>query len=138
MDERYRKSLLYDFYGELLNEHQKQVFSAAIFDDMSYSELADEFGCSRQAAFDLVKRISNKLENYESKMGLLKRFTEAKDKMIILTSTVEDIKESLFSQQDNVILMPGHGPPTTLGAVKAFTADFQKMIQSPQNDRVRN
>ena len=101
MDERYRKSLLYDFYGELLNEHQKQVFSAAIFDDMSYSELADEFGCSRQAAFDLVKRISNKLENYESKMGLLKRFTEAKDKMNILTSTVEDIKESLFSQQDN-------------------------------------
>ena len=101
MDERYRKSLLYDFYGELLNEHQKQVFSAAIFDDMSYSELADEFGCSRQAAFDLVKRISNKLENYESKMGLLKRFTEAKDKMNILTSTVEDIKESLFSQKDN-------------------------------------
>lgn len=101
MDERYRKSLLYDFYGELLNEHQKQVFSAAIFDDMSYSELADEFECSRQAAFDLVKRISNKLENYESKMGLLKRFTEAKDKMNILTSTVEDIKESLFSQQDN-------------------------------------
>lgn len=101
MDERYRKSLLYDFYGELLNEHQKQVFSAAIFDDMSYSELADEFGCSRQAAFDLVKRISNKLENYESKMGLLKRFTEAKDKMNILISTVEDIKESLFSQQDN-------------------------------------
>ena len=101
MDERYRKSLLYDFYGELLNEHQKQVFSAAIFDDMSYSELADVFGCSRQAAFDLVKRISNKLENYESKMGLLKRFTEAKDKMNILTSTVEDIKESLFSQQDN-------------------------------------
>ncbi|MCR5106146.1 MAG: DNA-binding protein [Eubacterium sp.] len=103
MDERYRKSLLYDFYGELLNEHQKQVFSAAIFDDMSYSELADEFGCSRQAAFDLVKRISNKLENYESKMGLLKRFTEAKDKMNILTSTVEDIKESLFSQQDKDI-----------------------------------
>ena len=48
-----------------------------------------------------------------------------------------NIEKKIFSQQDNVILMPGHGPPTTLGAVKAFTADFQKMIQSPQNDRVR-
>ena len=49
-----------------------------------------------------------------------------------------NIEKKIFSQQDNVILMPGHGPPTTLGAVKAFTADFQKMIQSPQNDRIRN
>ena len=49
-----------------------------------------------------------------------------------------NIEKKIFSQQDNVILMPGHGPPTTLGAVKAFTADFKKMIQSPQNDRVRN
>ena len=57
MDDRYRQSLLFDFYGELLNEHQKTVFSAAIFDDMSYSELADEFECSRQAAFDLVRRM---------------------------------------------------------------------------------
>ena len=80
MEERLRKSLLYDFYGELLNEHQKQVFSAAIFDDMSYSELADEFGCTRQAAFDLIRRINNKLEGYEKKLGLVSRFSEARDK----------------------------------------------------------
>ena len=49
-----------------------------------------------------------------------------------------NIEKKIFSQQDNVILMPGHGPPTTLGAVKAFTADFKKMIQSPQNDRGRS
>ena len=42
-----------------------------------------------------------------------------------------NIEKKIFSQQDNIILMPGHGPPTTLGAVKAFTADFKKMIQSP-------
>ncbi len=48
-----------------------------------------------------------------------------------------NIEKKIFSQQDNVILMPGHGPPTTLGAVKAFTADFKNMIQSPQNDRGR-
>ena len=58
MEERLRQSLLYDFYGELLTDHQKSVFSAAIFDDMSYSELAEEFDCSRQAAFDLIRRIN--------------------------------------------------------------------------------
>ncbi|MCR5544770.1 MAG: DNA-binding protein [Eubacterium sp.] len=92
MEERLRKSLLYDFYGELLNEHQKQVFSAAIFDDMSYSELAEEFDISRQAAFDLVKRINNKLENYESRLGLVKRFLDARDKMEGLTKDVEELR----------------------------------------------
>ncbi|MBP3808889.1 MAG: DNA-binding protein [Eubacterium sp.] len=95
MDERLRKSLLYDFYGELLTEHQKAVFSAAIFDDMSYSELAEEFDCSRQAAFDLIRRINNKLEGYETKLGLLDRFSKAKDKMQELTQAVKDMNESV-------------------------------------------
>ena len=95
MDERLRKSLLYDFYGELLTEHQKAVFSAAIFDDMSYSELAEEFACSRQAAFDLIRRINNKLEGYETKLGLLDRFSKAKDKMQELTQAVKDMNESV-------------------------------------------
>lgn len=95
MDERLRKSLLYDFYGELLTEHQKAVFSAAIFDDMSYSELAEEFDCSRQAAFDLIRRINNKLEGYETKLGLLDRFSKAKDKMQKLTQAVKDMNESV-------------------------------------------
>ncbi|MCR5228177.1 MAG: DNA-binding protein [Eubacterium sp.] len=97
MDERLRKSLLYDFYGELLNEHQKAVFSAAIFDDMSYSELAEEFDCSRQAAFDLIRRINNKLEGYETKLGLLERFSKAKDKMQELSNAVSEMNESVNS-----------------------------------------
>lgn len=95
MDERLRQSLLYDFYGELLNEHQKAVFSAAVFDDMSYSELAEEFECSRQAAFDLVRRINKKLENYESKLGLLARFSNAKDKMEELSKAVTEMNSSV-------------------------------------------
>lgn len=95
MEERYRQSLLYDFYGELLNEHQKAVFSAAIFDDMSYSELAEEFGCSRQAAFDLVRRINSKLESYETKLGLVSRFSSAREKNKEVEEKLLEICESL-------------------------------------------
>ena len=38
-----------------------------------------------------------------------------------------NIQEKIYSQQDGTVLMPGHGPPTTLGAVKAFNKDFDKM-----------
>ena len=95
MDERLRKTLLYDFYGELLNEHQKSVYSAAIFDDMNYSEISDEFGVSRQAAFDLIKRIDRKLESYEERLGLLGRFLLARDKIDALKGSIESIENSI-------------------------------------------
>ena len=102
MDERLRQSLLYDFYGELLNDHQKAMFSAAVFDDMSYSELAEEFDCSRQAAFDLIRRINKKLEGYEAKLGLLERFSKAKDKMQELSSAVTEMQESVSASDIEV------------------------------------
>lgn len=95
MEERLRQSLLYDFYGELLTDHQKSVFSAAIFDDMSYSELAEEFDCSRQAAFDLIRRINKKLEGYEERLGLLERFTVAQGKMKELKASVIEMNDTL-------------------------------------------
>lgn len=99
MDDRIRQTLLYDFYGELLSEHQKAVFSAAVFDDMSYSELADEFNCTRQAAFDIVRRINHKLEGYEEKLGLLSRFETAKNKMNEMTDLVNEMKD-IISKKD--------------------------------------
>ena len=93
MDERFRQSLLYDLYGELLNDHQKAVYSAAVFDDMSYSELADEFEVSRQAAFDLVRRINKKLENYEAKLGLMNRFLAARERIDSLTENIDNIEK---------------------------------------------
>ena len=38
-----------------------------------------------------------------------------------------NIEQKIFSQQDGTVLMPGHGPPTTLGAVKAFNHDIDKL-----------
>ena len=99
MEERLRQSLLYDFYGELLTDHQKSVFSAAIFDDMSYSELAEEFDCSRQAAFDLIRRINKKLECYEERLGLLERFTVAQGKMNELKASVIEMNDTLENSE---------------------------------------
>ena len=99
MEERLRQSLLYDFYGELLTDHQKSVFSAAIFDDMSYSELAEEFDCSRQAAFDLIRRINKKLEGYEERLGLLERFTVAQGKMNELKASVIEMNDTLENSE---------------------------------------
>jgi predicted DNA-binding protein YlxM (UPF0122 family) len=76
MDEVLRQSLLYDFYGELLTQHQQSVYEAVVQNDLSYSEAAEDFGISRQGVHDLVKRCNRQLEDYESKLHLVERFLD--------------------------------------------------------------
>ena len=68
---------------------------------MSYSELADEFGCSRQAAFDLIRRINQKLEGYEKRLGLVKRFSEARNKNREVAELIASAKEYINKSDIN-------------------------------------
>ena len=54
MERIVEQNLLYDFYGELLNDHQKKIYEDAIYNDLSLSEIADEYGISRQGVHDLI------------------------------------------------------------------------------------
>ena len=71
MDEIFMQSLLYDFYGELLTEHQKEIYEQFIVDDLSLSEIAKDAGISRQGVHDLIKRCNKILEEYEAKLHLV-------------------------------------------------------------------
>ncbi len=74
MDDIVKKNLLYDFYGELLTEHQRLIYEDAVYNDCSLSELASEYNISRQGVHDLLKRCDRLLEDYESKLGLVEKF----------------------------------------------------------------
>lgn len=79
-------SLLFDFYGELLKDHKKQIFEDYVLNDLSLSEIAEEQGISRQGVYDIVKRCSKELNEYENKLKLIEKFEHAK-------AMVNDIKE---------------------------------------------
>ena len=66
-------TMLYDFYGELLTDHQKQIYEYYL-DDYSLSEIAAEAGISRQGVHDLIKRCNKILSDYEDKLGLVAKF----------------------------------------------------------------
>ena len=77
MDEILEQTLLYDFYGELLTEHQQKVYEDVVFNDLSYSEVAKEQGISRQGIYDMIKRINRILIGYEEKLHLVEQFLKA-------------------------------------------------------------
>lgn len=74
-------SLLYDFYGALLKEHQKQIFEDYVLNDLSLGEIAADEGISRQGVYDIVKRCSKQLIDYEIKMKLIEKFEQTKLKV---------------------------------------------------------
>lgn len=80
MNKILEQALLYDFYGELLTAHQKEIYEQFVLDDLSLSEIAETAGISRQGVHDLVKRCQKTLEGYESKLHLVEKFLSIRDK----------------------------------------------------------
>ena len=92
MDEILKQSLLYDFYGELLTEHQKEIYEQFIVEDLSLSEIAKDAGISRQGVHDLIKRCDKILEGYEAKLHLVEKFLSVKEKVHQINELLEESK----------------------------------------------
>ena len=95
MEKIVAQGLLYDFYGELLTEHQRRVYEDVVFNDMSLSEIAEEQGISRQGVHDLIRRCDKILCDYESKLHLLEKFQMTKETVREIKSLAEETRQSL-------------------------------------------
>ncbi len=92
MEEKVEQAYLYDFYGELLNEHQRRIYEAFVFQDLSLGEIADEEGISRQGVHDMVKRCTRTLTGYEEKLHLVGKFLSAKEKIAQIRQLAEQYR----------------------------------------------
>ena len=81
MEKIVEQGLLYDFYGELLTKHQRQIYEGIVYDNLSLGEIAQEEGISRQAVHDIVKRCDKTMQGYEEKLQLVAKFEKIKDKV---------------------------------------------------------
>lgn len=81
MEEIVKQALLYDFYGELLTEHQKEIYEQFILEDLSLGEIASARGISRQGVHDTIRRCEKTLEGYEEKLHLIRKFLTVKEKV---------------------------------------------------------
>jgi Uncharacterized protein conserved in bacteria len=108
-----KQSLLYDFYGELLTEHQRAVYEDAVFNDMSLGEIAQDLGVSRQAVHDLVKRCDRILDGYEEKLHLVSKFQETR-------LMVEEIRQKLKAFQET-------GDSSLIAQIEKVAADIMEL-----------
>jgi len=116
MEKIFKQTLLYDFYGELLTEHQRNIYEEAVYNDMSLSEIAQEYGISRQGVHDLIRRCDKILQDYEDKLQLVRKFTEAKEKISRILALVEDLEPQDIEAESKI----------RLDQIKEISADLMK------------
>ena len=66
--------LLFDFYGEMLTEKQRELFDLYYNEDLSLSEIAEHAGITRQGVRDAVVRAEHTLTALEDKLHLVSRY----------------------------------------------------------------
>ncbi len=91
VDEIAKASLLYDFYGALLTEKQRQVMALYHEENLSLSEIAGEFNISRQAVHDTLKKAELALEDYEKKLNLIDKLVKTEEAIAEIDREIEKI-----------------------------------------------
>lgn len=85
-------SILFDFYGELLPEKQREIFRLYHEDNYSLAEIATEHGITRQGIHEAVKRSTEKLRSYEVKLGLIQKFQSSESVLSVINRKICDLR----------------------------------------------
>ena len=100
MEKLVEQALLFDFYGELLTEHQRQVYEDVVLNDYSLSEVAADLGISRQGVHDLIKRCDKILKDYEAKLHLVAKFMKIKE----MAGELERLSDECIRTRDMALI----------------------------------
>lgn len=118
MDKIYERTMLFDFYGELLTEHQRGIYEDALYNDLSLGEIAQERGISRQGVHDLIRRCDKTLQGYEDRLHLVEKFSEARK----VVAQIEGLTRMEEGPEENA-RMPGRemGTAERLEAIRKLS-----------------
>ena len=100
-NQTFRMTMLFDFYGEILTERQKEFYDLYYNEDLSLAEIAENYGISRQGVRDVIVRAETIMTELEDKTGLLKRFMQMRDKLTAIEEAAAEIRTINCRGYDN-------------------------------------
>lgn len=108
-NQAYRMALLYDFYGDILTDRQKEFYDLYYNEDLSLSEIAENYGISRQGVRDVIVRAEGTLNELEDKTGIIRRFHVMQDQLKEVQAAVDAIarRNAEYHQDDEVEALTG-------------------------------
>ena len=88
-----RKALLYDFYGDLLTDRQKEFYDLYYNEDLSLAEIAENYGITRQGVRDVIVRAEAYLTEIEDRTGLIRRFHTMQSQLREIADCVRQVTD---------------------------------------------
>jgi predicted DNA-binding protein YlxM (UPF0122 family) len=92
MAKDFEMGYLLDFYGEVLTPKQREMLNQYYNDDLSLSEIGENFGITRQGARDAIKHGETTLKELEAKVGFAARYRRVQEKLEELEQLVVDAR----------------------------------------------
>ena len=92
MDKRFELTVLMDFYAPLLTEHRRQILSLRLEEDLTFQEIADQLGISRQGVHDALVRTEAALRTTEQRLGCVSRARTLQRAYTDLAALAEDLR----------------------------------------------
>ena len=100
-NQTYRMTMLFDFYGELLTERQKELFDLYYNEDLSLAEIAENCGISRQGVRDVIVRAEAVMQEVEDKTGLIRRYQQMQSHIAAIENAAAEIKTINYRQYED-------------------------------------
>ena len=100
-NQTYRMTMLFDFYGELLTERQKEFFDLYYNEDLSLAEIAEIAGISRQGVRDVIVRAEGVMQEVEDKTGLIRRFEQMRGHLQAIEDAAAELKTINYRQYED-------------------------------------
>ena len=83
---------LFDYYGDLFTDKQKEYFIDYYFNNLTLQEIAENNDISRNAVHKNIKDVTEKLDYYESKLNL---YSNKKKIEKLIENIDKEIKEKI-------------------------------------------
>jgi len=94
-NQTYRMTMLFDFYGELLTERQKEFFDLYYNEDLSLSEIAENNGISRQGVRDVIVRAEAAMTEIEDKTHIIRRFKQTQKEVAAIEAAADRLLKAV-------------------------------------------
>lgn len=96
-NQAYRMAMLFDFYGDLLTDRQREFYDLYYNEDLSLAEIAENYGISRQGVRDVIVRAEAAMTEIEDKTHLIRRFYQMQKEIAL----IEDAADRLLQAVNN-------------------------------------
>ena len=120
-NQAYRMALLFDFYGDLLTDRQKEFYDLYYNEDLSLAEIAENYGISRQGVRDVIVRAEAAMTEIEDKTHIIRRFKQTQKELAAIEEIADRLLKAVNDRSYNEAMLDEIGR-----SIKEYTAKLKQ------------